>query len=180
VTQLVAAHLDHLAEQKIVPAFPRSSGTHGAGKMGGGAEAIERALEGDMFLKALKGVYDDHTGSMHKLTAVLRYMVGWQLLIAEFKAKLPGQGLYTLGRRAADLRRWTHSLSPTYRTGTEIPNTHASYRDSAISSPARARRRDHQSINSARKRRYLDAPHRFGARWKGRLPHRLRARVFEA
>lgn len=43
--------------------------------MGGGAEAIERALEGDMFLKALKGVWDDHTGSMHKLTAVLRYMV---------------------------------------------------------------------------------------------------------
>lgn len=43
--------------------------------MGGGAEAIERAMEGDMFLKALKGVWDDHTGSMHKLTAVLRYMV---------------------------------------------------------------------------------------------------------
>lgn len=43
--------------------------------MGGGAEAIERATEGDMFLKALKGVWDDHTGSMHKLTAVLRYMV---------------------------------------------------------------------------------------------------------
>lgn len=43
--------------------------------MGGGAEAIERALEGDMFLKALKGVWEDHTGSMHKITAVVRYMV---------------------------------------------------------------------------------------------------------
>lgn len=75
VKGLIAEHLDTLAVQKIVPAFPRSSGTHGAGKMGGGAEAIERALEGDMFLKALKGVWDDHTGSMHKLTAVLRYMV---------------------------------------------------------------------------------------------------------
>jgi hypothetical protein len=75
VKELVAQHLDTLAEQKVVPAFPRSSGTHGAGKMGGGAEAIERALEGDMFLKALKGVWEDHTGSMHKITAVVRYMV---------------------------------------------------------------------------------------------------------
>jgi cullin 3 len=75
VKELVVQHLDTLAEKKIVPAFPRSSGTHGAGKMGGGAEAIERALEGDMFLKALKGVWEDHTGSMHKITAVVRYMV---------------------------------------------------------------------------------------------------------
>lgn len=72
---MIIQHLDTLAEKKVVPAFPRSSGTHGAGKMGGGAEAIERALEGDMFLKALKGVWEDHTGSMHKITAVVRYMV---------------------------------------------------------------------------------------------------------
>jgi cullin 3 len=90
VAKLVSAHLDRLAEQKIVPAFPRSSGTHGAGKMGGGAEAIERALEGDMFLKSLKGVWEDHTGSMHKLTAVLRYMVsfGYTVLIRERRREL--------------------------------------------------------------------------------------------
>ena len=81
VKELVAQHLDTLAEQKVVPAFPRSSGTHGAGKMGGGAEAIERALEGDMFLKALKGVWEDHTGSMHKITAVVRYMVSIQIRV---------------------------------------------------------------------------------------------------
>lgn len=75
VKGLVAEHLDQLAEEKIVPAFPRSSGTHGAGKLGGGAEAIERALEGDRFLKAVKGVWEDHTGSMRKLKDVLKYMV---------------------------------------------------------------------------------------------------------
>jgi hypothetical protein len=75
VKQLVAEHLDSLAEERIVPAFPRSSGTHGAGKLGGGAEAVERAMEGDRFLKAVKGVWEDHTGSMRKLKDVLRYMV---------------------------------------------------------------------------------------------------------
>jgi cullin 3 len=75
VKQLIAEHLDALAEERIVPAFPRSSGTHGAGKLGGGAEAIERAMEGDRFLKAVKGVWEDHTGSMRKLKDILRYMV---------------------------------------------------------------------------------------------------------
>ncbi|RSH91470.1 cullin-3 [Saitozyma podzolica] len=75
VKQLVAEHLDSLAEERIVPAFPRSSGTHGAGKLGGGAEAVERAMEGDRFLKAVKGVWEDHTGSMRKLKDVLRYMI---------------------------------------------------------------------------------------------------------
>jgi cullin 3 len=75
VKQLVAEHLDSLAEERMVPAFPRSSGTHGAGKLGGGAEAVERAMEGDRFLKAVKGVWEDHTGSMRKLKDVLRYMV---------------------------------------------------------------------------------------------------------
>ena len=75
VKQLVAEHLDSLAEDRIVPAFPRSSGTHGAGKLGGGAEAVERAMEGDRFLKSVKGVWEDHTGSMRKLKDVLRYMV---------------------------------------------------------------------------------------------------------
>ncbi|WVQ94930.1 hypothetical protein IAU59_002016 [Kwoniella sp. CBS 9459] len=74
VKALVAEHLDHLAEEKIVPTFPRSGGTRGAGKLGGGAEAIERAMEGDRFLKAVKGAWEDHTGSMRKIKDVLRYM----------------------------------------------------------------------------------------------------------
>lgn len=45
------------------------------GRAGGGAEAVERALEGDRFLKSLKGVWEDHTGSMRKIKDVLRYMV---------------------------------------------------------------------------------------------------------
>lgn len=68
-------HLEQLANEVIVPTFPRSSGTHGAGRLGGGAEAVERALEGDRFLKAVKGVWEDHTGSMRKLKDVLKYMV---------------------------------------------------------------------------------------------------------
>lgn len=75
VKELVAEHLDSLAEQRIVPTFPRSSGTAGGGKLNGGAEAVERALEGDRFLKAVKSVWEDHTGSMRKLRDVLKYMV---------------------------------------------------------------------------------------------------------
>lgn len=76
VKELIADHLNELAEEVIVPTFPRSSGTHGAGRLGGGAEAVERALEGDRFLKAVKGVWEDHTGSIRKLKDVLKYMVG--------------------------------------------------------------------------------------------------------
>lgn len=33
-------------------------------------------MEGDRFLRAVKGVWDDHTGSMRKLKDILKYMVG--------------------------------------------------------------------------------------------------------
>jgi cullin 3 len=75
VKKLIAEHLAKLAEDKIVPTFPRSNVSSGAGKLGGGAEAVERGVEGDRFLKALKSVWEDHTGSMRKLRDVLRYMV---------------------------------------------------------------------------------------------------------
>ncbi|WVR09639.1 hypothetical protein IAU60_006712 [Kwoniella sp. DSM 27419] len=74
VKVLIGEHLDKLAEEKIVPTFPRSGGTRGAGKLGGGAEAIERAMEGDRFLKAVKAAWEDHTGCMRKIKDVLRYM----------------------------------------------------------------------------------------------------------
>ncbi len=74
VKELIVEHLNELADEVIVPTFPRSSGTHGAGRLGGGAEAVERALEGDRFLKAVKGVWEDHTGSMRKLKDILAYM----------------------------------------------------------------------------------------------------------
>lgn len=40
-----------------------------------------RVEEGDQFLKAVKGVWEDHTGSMRKLKDVLKYMVSHPLLI---------------------------------------------------------------------------------------------------
>ncbi|WWC64830.1 uncharacterized protein I303_107444 [Kwoniella dejecticola CBS 10117] len=74
VKALIVEYLDKLAEEKIIPTFPRSGGTRGAGKLGGGAEAIERALEGDRFLKAIKSAWEDHTGSMRKIRDILKYM----------------------------------------------------------------------------------------------------------
>ena len=37
-------------------------------------------MEGDRFLKAVKGVWEDHTGSMRKLKDVLKYMVSLGIL----------------------------------------------------------------------------------------------------
>lgn len=75
VKTLIAEHLLRLAEERIVPAFPISSGAQASGSLGGGAEAVERAVEGDRFLRAVKEVWDDHIGSMDKLEAILKYMV---------------------------------------------------------------------------------------------------------
>lgn len=75
VKKLVAEHLDQLAEERIVPAFPRAGGSHVAGALGGGAQAVEQAVEGDRFLRSVKSVWDDHTGSMRKLKDILKYMV---------------------------------------------------------------------------------------------------------
>lgn len=76
VKELITEHLDLLAEERIVPAFPRASGAHTAGKLGGGQEAIERAVEGDRFLRAVKGVWDDHVQAMRSMNHVLAYLVG--------------------------------------------------------------------------------------------------------
>lgn len=80
VKKLVAEHLDQLAEERIVPAFPRAGGSHVAGALGGGAQAVEQAVEGDRFLRSVKSVWDDHTGSMRKLKDILKYMVGRETL----------------------------------------------------------------------------------------------------
>jgi len=80
VKGLIAEHLEQLADEVIVPTFPRSSGSLNIGRMGGGAEAVERVLEGDRFLKAVKGVWEDHTGSMRKLKDVLKYMASHHLV----------------------------------------------------------------------------------------------------
>lgn len=37
--------------------------------------AVERGQEGERFLKAVKGVWDDHISCMGKIRDVLKYMV---------------------------------------------------------------------------------------------------------
>lgn len=62
---LIAAHLDKLANEEIVPAFPTGSTD----------DPVQRSQEAEMVLKALRKVWDDHTSSLSKLRDVLKYMV---------------------------------------------------------------------------------------------------------
>ena len=64
-TQLVAQNLEKLAKEYIVPTFPT----------GVSDDPVQRSQEGEMLLKALKKVWDDHTSSLSKLRDVLKYMV---------------------------------------------------------------------------------------------------------
>ncbi len=69
-TQLVAENLERLAKDYIIPAFPS----------GGSNDPVQKSQEGEMLLKALKKVWDDHTSSLSKLRDVLKYMVRRQPL----------------------------------------------------------------------------------------------------
>ncbi|PSR75595.1 hypothetical protein PHLCEN_2v9075 [Hermanssonia centrifuga] len=62
--QLIAENLEKLAKQDIIPAFPS----------GGGGDLFQSSQEGEMLLKALRKVWDDHTSSLSKLRDVLKYM----------------------------------------------------------------------------------------------------------
>ncbi|KAG6820945.1 hypothetical protein H0H93_009181 [Arthromyces matolae] len=62
--KLVAENLDELANEKIIPVFPA----------GGDSDLVHRSQESDTFLKALRNVWDDHTGNMMKLSQILKYM----------------------------------------------------------------------------------------------------------
>ncbi|KAH9945167.1 Cullin-domain-containing protein, partial [Epithele typhae] len=62
--QLVADNLDKLAREYIIPAFPSNAS----------GDPVQKAQEGEMVLKALKKVWDDHTSSLAKLRDVLKYM----------------------------------------------------------------------------------------------------------
>ncbi|KIJ62793.1 hypothetical protein HYDPIDRAFT_41506 [Hydnomerulius pinastri MD-312] len=64
VCQLVAENVDRLAEEKIIPAFPS----------GGNNDPMQQSQEGEHLLKALRRVWDDHTGNMSKLRDILKYM----------------------------------------------------------------------------------------------------------
>ncbi|KAF9237673.1 Cullin family-domain-containing protein [Melanogaster broomeanus] len=64
VCQLVAENVDRLAEQDIIPAFPS----------GGNNDPMQQGQEAELLLKALRRVWDDHTGNMSKLQDILKYM----------------------------------------------------------------------------------------------------------
>ncbi|GLB40454.1 putative cullin-domain-containing protein [Lyophyllum shimeji] len=64
VKKLVAEHLDTLAKDRVIPVFPT----------GGQDDPMQRSQEADIFLKALRGVWDDHISNMVKLGQILKYM----------------------------------------------------------------------------------------------------------
>ncbi|KAI0749766.1 Cullin-domain-containing protein [Daedaleopsis nitida] len=63
-TQLIAENLEKLAKEYIIPAYPA----------GVSDDPVQKSQEGEMLLKALKKVWDDHTSSTSKLRDVLKYM----------------------------------------------------------------------------------------------------------
>lgn len=65
VNQLVAENLDKLAKDEVIPAFPT----------GNSDDPIQKDQEGEMLLKALRRVWNDHTSNMIKLGQILKYMV---------------------------------------------------------------------------------------------------------
>lgn len=62
------------------------SGTTGGGATKGSSQAVERVIEGDVFLKSVKGVWEDHTTSMQKVQVILRYMVSPIVSISHWHA----------------------------------------------------------------------------------------------
>lgn len=62
--ELITSNLEKLAKQDIEPAFPSGTG-----------DPIQRGQEGEVLLKAVRKVWDDHTSSLSKLRDVLKYMV---------------------------------------------------------------------------------------------------------
>ena len=65
VSLLVVQNLDRLAQEVILPAFPT----------GVSDDPIHESQEGERLLKALTNVFEDHSGSMVKLSQILKYMV---------------------------------------------------------------------------------------------------------
>jgi cullin 3 len=65
VCTLVAENLAELARDEVIPVFPT----------GGSDDRMQQTQEGELLLKALRRIWDDHTGSMSKLRDILKYMV---------------------------------------------------------------------------------------------------------
>ncbi|RXW17529.1 hypothetical protein EST38_g8325 [Candolleomyces aberdarensis] len=64
VSGLVAKNLDDLADEHIIPRFPTGSVN----------DQIQVSQSGELLLKGLREVWDDHVGNMTKLGQLLKYM----------------------------------------------------------------------------------------------------------
>lgn len=65
VCQLVTENIERLADEEIVPTFPSR----------GSSDPMQQGQEAELLLRALRRVWDDHTGNMSKLRDILKYMV---------------------------------------------------------------------------------------------------------
>ncbi|KAG9315306.1 Cullin [Chiua virens] len=64
VCQLVTENVERLAEEELVPTFPSR----------GSGDPMQQSQEAELLLRALRRVWDDHTGNMSKLRDILKYM----------------------------------------------------------------------------------------------------------
>lgn len=115
----IVKHLEEEANFRIEPAFPTSSltSTLVAGSSTSSANSTDKAkeepgpsskpdtgrgklaesLEGETFLGAVKGTWEDHKNCMKKFQAVLKYMVS--LLIFCFQAEATFRTRHTPNRK---------------------------------------------------------------------------------
>jgi hypothetical protein len=125
-----------------VPAFPRSGGTV-SGTLGSSAEAIEAAVEGDRFLRAVKGVWDDHIAAMMKIKAILGYMVRtYHSSLLTFL----GQGVHTPEPAPNSIRCRPYPLPLPHCSQYKVPDPHAHHLDPAQPDPARAQWANNPSV----------------------------------
>ncbi|TFK28108.1 Cullin-domain-containing protein [Coprinopsis marcescibilis] len=64
ISKLVSDNLDHLAEEQITPRFITTTNSHPG----------QQSQEGELLLKGLRDVWDDHVSNMTKLGQLLKYM----------------------------------------------------------------------------------------------------------
>lgn len=69
VNNLVAENLDRLAREKVIPVFPT----------GVVDDPMHQSQEGELLLKGLRTIWDDHLANMARLRQILKYMVMFTL-----------------------------------------------------------------------------------------------------
>lgn len=94
--KLIAENLDKLANEYIIPAFPAHVDD----------DPLEKAQAVELFLKAVRKVWDDHTSSLSKLRDVLKYMVRSNVVLhVWFPQRYIGPRIHEIQTSARDLGR---------------------------------------------------------------------------